>query len=188
MDIHIIRSFTLLAEHLHFGKTADLLNLTQPALTKQIRRLERDLGASLFERGKHGTKLTTVGQLFLNEARSVVQAYDQLLDKGRLFASGQMGRLRIGFGFTTIELIPQVIVELRKKRPNLEISLKDMSSVEQMSGLRSGQLDLGFVRLPVKAEFNFLPILEERLVLIISETLSIPKHATLTDCQGSLLF
>jgi DNA-binding transcriptional LysR family regulator len=184
MDIQIIRAFTLLAEHLHYGRTAELLNLTQPALTKQIHRLEAKLGVTLFERGTHGTKLTTVGQMFLLEARNVIQDFDRLLAFGQQSALGQWGRLRIGFGVTTINLVSRLVVELRKSAPNIVISLKDMSTTEQLNGLREEQLDIGFVRLPVKAEFNSMPIINDRMVLITSEDSPLPKRLALADCHA----
>jgi DNA-binding transcriptional LysR family regulator len=65
MDIRELRSFLILAEQLHFGRASELLHLSQPALTKQINRLEQELGSLLFQRGTHGTKLSSFGRQFL---------------------------------------------------------------------------------------------------------------------------
>jgi len=104
MDLRQIRSFVTLAEQLHFGRAARVLNLSQPALTKQIRRLEEEVGGALLTRSRHGTQLSALGEQFLRGARGSLRDFDELLDRTRRAASGQTGRLRIGFGFHTFEL------------------------------------------------------------------------------------
>ena len=177
-----LRSFVLLAQQLHFGRTARLLNLSQPALTKQIRRVEEDLGCSLFERGKHGTKLTSAGEQFLEEARPIVSGFDRLVEGGRRLARGESGRLRIGFGFHTFELVPRLIGRLRQAVPDVQISLRDMSTLEQTEALRSGRIDAGFVRSPVSKEFEEMPVIRDRLALVSSSDSRLPEKATLKDC------
>jgi DNA-binding transcriptional LysR family regulator len=184
MEMRELRSFVLLAQQLHFGRTARLLNLSQPALTKQIRRVEEDLGCSLFERGKHGTKLTSAGEQFLNEARPIVSGFERLVDAGRSLARGDRGRLRLGFGFHTFELVPRLIARLRHTVPDVQIGLRDMSTVEQIEGLRSGRLDIGFVRSPVSNEFETTPVIRDRLALVSSTDSRLPTKATLDDCAG----
>jgi DNA-binding transcriptional LysR family regulator len=182
MEIRELRSFVLLAQQLHFGRTARLLHLSQPALTKQIRRVEEDLGCSLFERGKHGTKLTSAGEQFLEDARPIVSGFDRLVEGGRRLARGEWGRLRIGFGFHTFELVPRLIARLRQVAPGVQISLRDMSTAEQTEGLRSGRIDAGFVRSPVSKEFDTTPVINDRLALVSSSDSRLPENATLRDC------
>jgi DNA-binding transcriptional LysR family regulator len=182
MDMRELRSFVLLAQQLHFGRTARLLNLSQPALTKQIRRVEEDLGCSLFKRGKHGTKLTSAGEQFLEEARPIVSGFDRLMEGGRRLARGESGRLRIGFGFHTFELVPRLIGRLRQAVPDVQISLRDMSTLEQTEALRSGRIDAGFVRSPVSREFDEMPVIRDRLALVSSSDSRLPGKATLKDC------
>src|SRR6478609_4095131 len=153
MELRDVRSFVILAEQLHYGRSAQLLNLTQPALTKQIRRLEEELGGELFIRGRHGTQLTTLGRDFLRGARASLRDFDELVQRTRRIAAGEIGQLRIGFGFHTFELVPRIIVRLRKNLPSIQISLRDMSTAEQVEALRTEKLDLGFVRLPLSSEF-----------------------------------
>jgi len=184
MDIRELRSFILLSEQLHFGRAAQLLHLSKPALTKQIRRMEEELGSALFERGKHGTAPTAFGTRFLSEARTVVDAFDRLLDRGRQAARGEAGILHLGFGFHTIELVPRLVVRLRKLAPGIEVTLRDMSTAEQVEGLESGEIDLGFVRLPVGNAFETLPVIRDRLALVSSTSSSLPANATLEDCRN----
>jgi DNA-binding transcriptional LysR family regulator len=182
MDIRELRSFVLLAQQLHFGRTARLLHLSQPALTKQIRRVEEDLGFSLFQRGKHGTKLTSAGEQFLEEARPVLSGFDRLVEGGRRLSRGDSGRMRIGFGFHTFELVPRVIARLRQLAPGVEISLRDMSTAEQTEALRARRIDAGFVRALGSKEFETMPVITDRLTLVTSTDSRLPEKASLNDC------
>src|SRR5579863_1917532 len=133
MNIDGLRSFIVLAGHLHFGRAAQALHVSQPALTKQIHRLEETLAGRLFERGKHGTRLTVFGGRFLPQAREQVAGFDRLLASARKEAQGRGGRLNIGFGWYTLELVPQLVVKLRQNEPDIEISLRDLSTADQIS-------------------------------------------------------
>lgn len=179
-----LKSFVLLAEQLHFGRAASLLHLSQPALTKQIRRMEDELGSPLFERGRHGTALSGFGKQFLKDARTAVTEFDRLMARARNTAAGESGRLNIGFGFHTLELVPRLIVRLREIAPGIEVDLRDMSTAEQEAALRSGDLDLGFIRLPTKENFKLLPAIKDRLVLVSSTALPLPPNAGLAECKN----
>lgn len=185
MDIHELRSFTVLAEQLHFGRAANVLNLSQPALTKQIRKIEAELGSPLFDRGKHGTKLTAFGSMWLTSVREMLTNFDQLLTDGKNGASGKTGKLRIGFGAHSLDLVPQVIMKLRKASSAVQISLQDMSTLEQEAALQEGKLDIGFLRMPVElgAAFSQLPVLKDRLALISAANSDFPKTLKLKDCR-----
>lgn len=182
MELREVRSFLTLAEQLHFGRAARLLNLSQPALTKQIRRLEEELGGELFSRGRHGTHLTALGTQFLAGARALVRDGDELLAHARRVARGEVGRLRIGFGFHTFELVPRVVVRLRRSLPAVDISLRDMSTSEQREALRSEKIDLGFFRTPEAREFEALPIIEDRVMLVSSASSKRPESLDLASC------
>lgn len=184
MEMRELKSFVLLAEQLHFGRAARLLNLSQPALTKQIRRMEEELGSDLFERGRHGTMLSSFGKEFLREARGTVAGFDRLMERARSSAQGETGKLEIGFGFHTLELVPRVIVRLREIAPGIEVGLRDMSSAEQADALAAGKLDLGFVRMPIPADFRTMPVIKDRLVLVSSAASPLPPGATLADCKS----
>jgi DNA-binding transcriptional LysR family regulator len=167
MELTRLRSFIVLAERLHFGEAARLLRLSQPALSKQIRQLEDEVGAPLFDRGRHGARLTEVGSLFAEEARRLVQQAEAALEQGRRAARGEVGRLAIGFGFSTVTLVPRVISKFRLRHPGVEIELRDMSTPEQIDALRAGRIHIGFVRLPAERGLRQLPVLEDRLVLAL---------------------
>src|SRR6266545_1723391 len=167
MELTRLRSFVILAERLHFGEAARLLNLSQPALSKQIRQLEDEIGAPLFDRGRHGARLTEVGSLFADEARRLLRQAEVALEQGRRAARGEVGRLAVGFGFSTVTLVPRVISKFRLRYPGVEIELRDMSTPEQIDALHAGRIHIGFVRLPAGKGLRQLPVLEDRLVLAL---------------------
>jgi len=183
MDIREVRSFITLAEQLHFGRAARLLHLSQPALTKQIHRLEEELGGMLFERSRHGTHLTALGRQFLPGARSLVRECDELVTLIRRAAKGEAGRLRIGFGFHTFELVPRIVVRLQKTLPDVDLSLRDMSTTEQIEALRAERIDLGFVRGPAPGEFDSRPVIEDRLMLVSGQSAGLPVNLELEACR-----
>lgn len=185
MELTEVRSFLTLAEQLNFGRAADLLNLSQPALTKQIHRLEEEVGGPLFTRGRRGAQLTAVGQQFLVGARALISDGDKLLALTRRAARGGTGRLRIGFGFHTLELVPRLLVRLRRHLPAVEIGLRDMSTLEQVEGLRANRIDLGFVRLPMDGDdLETFPVIEDRLMLVSGLSIDLPADLTLDACRA----
>lgn len=183
MEIYELRSFVVLAEQLHFGRAAEILHLSQPALTKQIRRLEESVGGALFERGPQGTRLSQLGAQILASARDAVLAFDRVREHGRLVAEGVTGRLRLGFGFHTLELVPRVMAKFRQSAPRVEMSLRDMSSSEQAAALEAGQIDLGFLRLPVTRRLEVLPVAEDRLALVVAEAKGKPVRTSFAQCR-----
>jgi len=186
MRIEELRAFVVLAGHLHFGRTAQVLHMSQPALTKQIRRLEESLGGRLLERGRHGTKLSAFGTRFLAQAKDVVEAFDRLGVAARKAAVGEAGQLRIGFGSYTLELVPRLVVKMRALAPGIEISLRDMSTSEQIAALQAEQLDVGFTRLPLPAsarELQALPVVSGQLALVCPARPFQTGRVSLDDCR-----
>lgn len=183
MEIHEIKAFVLLAEYLHFGRTAKLLNITQPALSKQINKLESFLGNTLFQRDRKTTQLTAFGQQFLKEAQSFMAQYENLCILGQKISSGEQGLLRIGFSHYALEMIPLLIVKFRQERPGIELVLKDLSTHEQLEALRNRQLDIGFVKLSTPTELNTLPVVSEQLALITPRHPDFSRLIHLKDCS-----
>ena len=183
MELALLRSFLALAGQLHFGRTARLLNVSQRALTKRIRQLESEIGGQLFHRGRNGTRLTDVGGLLLDRAGELVRRADQLLDDMRRAARGEIGKLSIGFGFDTFDLVPLVVAQLRRRAPEVQVKLRDMSTREQLVGLSSGTIDIGFVRLPVADDFEQLPVIQDSLAIVRSLESKGKRHLRLADCR-----
>ncbi len=170
MDLRALRSFATLAEQQHFGRAAKALALSQPALSKQLRRLEEEIGAPLLDRGRHGASLTQLGRWFADEARRLIQQADQLLIRSQRAALGEIGLLKVGFGIATLELVPQIIARFRARYPGVDVELHDMPTADQFEALNQGRLDVGFVRLPAGAGLESLRVLDERIVLAQSST------------------
>ena len=109
---------------------------------------------------------------------------DKLLALARRAAHGEIGRLRIGFGFHTLELVPRLLVRLRRSLPEVELTLRDMSTREQVEGLRESRIDLGFVRLPLgDADLETRPVIEDRLMWISGSSLNLPPDASLAAAK-----
>jgi DNA-binding transcriptional LysR family regulator len=167
-----LRAFVLLADHRHFGRTADLLHVTQPALTKQIQRLEDKVGGPLVVRGYREVQLTEAGRVLLTRARLLLQESAATLEAAQRAVRGQVGVLRIGFGIASVQqLLPEVLRRYRGAYPDVEIRLQEMVTADQVAALTRGQIDIGFVRLPVADErIETRAILKERLVV------ALPSH------------
>jgi DNA-binding transcriptional LysR family regulator len=171
MELKLLRAFLTVAELRHFGHAAEVLCVSQPALSKQIVALEDSVGARLFERGRHGAELTTFGAGFLPDAQSLVRDADEVLTRARESSSGTRGYLRVGLGLSTLTLAPQLIAEFRRQYPKVNVTLNDLSSAEQGRRLLAGKLDVGFLRLPADSGLDAFPVLDEALAL------AVPQHA-----------
>ncbi len=164
-----LRAFVALANHLHFGRAADELHVTQPALSKQIQRLEQRVGGPLVVRRYRDVRLTTAGQVLLARARPLLREAAATMEAATLAARGQLGVLRIGFGVATLlDLLPTVLLRFRSAFPRVDLRMRDMSTPGQLAALVRGDLDVGFVRLPVDdRRIVARPILHERLVAAV---------------------
>src|ERR1700731_1469064 len=139
MELRQIRSFLSIAETLHFGRTAELIHLSQPALSLQIRALEEELGVRLFERNRRKTTLTAAGLAFRDEAVAALSQLEQAIRRARLAANGKLGLLRIGFVSTAAsEIVPNIIRQFRELNPEVEISLRPITTGDQVQMLETG--------------------------------------------------
>ncbi|QNQ11954.1 LysR family transcriptional regulator [Sphingomonas alpina] len=166
MEVSQLRAFVTLADLQHFGRAADRLHITQPALTKRLQALEARIGARLFERDRTGTALTPVGKALVADAARIVADAEAWSARARAVVNGIEGRLDIGFGLSTIDLAPRLVGAFRRAYPTVAVSLNDFSSSEQIERLRDGRLDLGFVRFPVPAaDIASRPLMTGQLAL-----------------------
>ncbi|MFM5471433.1 LysR substrate-binding domain-containing protein [Aeromonas veronii] len=167
MELRDLKAFVTLGEVLHFGQAAVRQHVTQSALSKQIRRLEEELGGELFERNASTTRLTGLGRALYEDARTVVIQSEQLSRTARDVLAGNVGTLRIGFGVATKILVPAVIARFRAERPQVTIELNDLSTHHQLLALSEGKLDLGFCRLPAPKGWHAMPVERAHFVAVL---------------------
>lgn len=167
MELRDLKAFVTLGEVLHFGQAAVRQHVTQSALSKQIRRLEEELGGELFERNASSTRLTVLGRTLYQDASAVVAASEQLGRTARDVLAGNSGTLRIGFGVATKILVPAAIARFRTERPQVTIELNDLSTHHQLLALSEGKLDLGFCRLPAPKGWHCLPVVRAHFVAVL---------------------
>jgi DNA-binding transcriptional LysR family regulator len=179
MELRDLRAFAILAETLHFSQAAARQHVSQSALSKQIRRLEQELGGALFERTAACTRLTGLGHALQQEAVSIIDKSEQLVRRAHDIQSGVEGTLRIGFGVATNQLVPAAISAFRKQKPRVKIALRDLSTHHQIMALHDGTLDIGFCRLPVPAGWPYLPVVEARFTAVLPASYN--PELTLTE-------
>ena len=171
LELALLHSFVRLAELEHFGQTAEELHISQPALTKQIKKLEERVGGRLVDRDTRHFELTAAGRVLLESARSLLARAEQAERKLELALEGKAGILRVGFGTAPLSAgLGPLLREFRTNYPHVEVNLTDMSSPAQVDALEKGDIDVGFVRIPVNSTvLTAIPLLEEKLVLAYPE-------------------
>lgn len=165
-DPRLLRSFTTLADELHFGRAAERLNVAQPALSQQIARLERQLGVRLFARTRRSVELTATGRAVLTAARAAVDAHAQV----EAIARGERGELRVGLSPGAHYVSQAVLAAFAKSRPHVRIRATHDSSGALARGVAAGALDVGIgfcTEAPPGAVCE--PLAEERAVLAVPE-------------------
>jgi LysR family transcriptional regulator, hydrogen peroxide-inducible genes activator len=163
-----LRYFESLARHGHFGRAADACAISQPALSMQIRELEGELGAALFERGARQIRLTSFGEEFGLRARNILRSVDELEDLARASGDGLAGRLRIGVIPTIAPyLLPTIIGNLTRQYADLEIHVRETVTPKLIQELSEGRLDTAIVALPVsEPSFAEVALFAEDFVLV----------------------
>lgn len=142
-----LRCFVAVAEELSFRRAADRLVLSQPALSRQIQRLEQILGFAVLARTTRSVELTAAGAVFLERAREVLTLCADARHAGAEVASGARGRVRVGF--TTVAAIGALapwLTTMRSSYPDIELALREARSADQLELLLRGRLDLAFAR------------------------------------------
>jgi DNA-binding transcriptional LysR family regulator len=190
MELRQLRYFVAVADELHFTRAAARLGIAQPPLSQQVRRLEKDLGVQLLERTNRRVQLTDFGRAFLIEAKLTLAQADRAVDIAKGMRKAQPGRLVIGAQVTAeVSVLPRLLPRFLKRLPDVNVLLQSpLNPREQVAMLRGGQIDVGFLRLPVHdPALVVLPILREALVaaLPIRHPLARRRYVTLQDLASS---
>ena len=169
MNFKQLNYFIAVAEELHFGRAAERLGIAQPPLSRQIRQMEEDLQAILFNRGRSSIALTQAGERLLLRGRAILSAVDDTLLEVRRLGQGAEGRLRIGFvGSSTYGILPNIIKSFRATYPAINLSLIPMNNAQLHKQLVGREIDVAFARPALDdAEFAVKKLVEERLILAL---------------------
>jgi LysR family transcriptional regulator, benzoate and cis,cis-muconate-responsive activator of ben and cat genes len=143
MELRHLRYFVAVAELQNFTRAATRLRVAQPALSRQIRDLEDELGAPLLERNPRRVRLTEAGAVFLPEAKAVLQRAAEAAQAVRAVGRGERGEINVGYAPTpTVELLPCTLHAFQNLAPGVRVTLHDLSTEEMLHGLHDGKLDL----------------------------------------------
>jgi len=146
LELRHFRHFAMLANELHFGRAAEKLAITQPALSASISQLEADLGAPLFDRSHKTITLTDAGRALLPEALGILAQSERAAELAKAANEGHRGWLNISFSGSMIYAgVPQLIAAYRRSEPDILTSLTEHSRAEQLDALAHGRVDAGFV-------------------------------------------
>ncbi|EMM3425515.1 LysR substrate-binding domain-containing protein [Klebsiella aerogenes] len=179
MDYRQLQAFTVLAEELHFGRAAQRLHITQPALTQQIKSFENALELRLFTRDRRNVALTAEGQFLLAEARMILGHCDKFRENARSLRQGRKGQLKIGYVGSAIfdPALSVLIGNYRQRKPEADLLIEEHNVNDLITGLLSETVDLAFIRSPGAQydELESLDIATRPLVAVV------PRHHPLAS-------
>jgi len=180
LDLRLVRYFTVVADHRHFGRAAAALRIAQPSLSRQIRRLERQLGARLLDRTPRGTRLTEAGEVFLPRAKGLLRSAAQAAVHARAAAEPS----RITIGYTTGLIVTQAVRELQRRHPEADVHTLHLAWNEPRAALLDHRVDAAVTRLPFPTDQLHVTVLrdEPRVLLVpLDHRLAGQEFVTLGD-------
>jgi DNA-binding transcriptional LysR family regulator len=180
LDLRLVGYFVVVAEHSHFGRAATALRVAQPSLSRQIRRLEQQLGVRLLDRTPQGTRLTDAGQVFLPKAKALLRSAVQARAQAR--AAAQPSRITIGY--TMGMITTPAVRELRRENPDADVQVTHLDWNQARDALLEHRVDAVVTRLPFPTEQLHVTVLydEPRVLAIpIDHRLAGRASVTLDD-------
>lgn len=180
LDLRLVRYFTAVAEHRHFGRAAEALHVTQPSLSRQIRRLEQQLGARLLERTPQGSRLTEAGEVFLPRAKALLRSAGQAAALTRAAAEPS----RITVGYTLGIIVTPAVRALRERFPDADVRTTYVDWNERTSVLPELKVDVLVTRLPFPTDGTQVTVLysEPRVLVVpVGHRLAGRESVTLDD-------
>lgn len=179
-----------LSKSLNFSQTAEKLGISQPALSKQILSLEKEVGVELFDRKKTPISLTAAGEYFFLKARELLYSEDQLYRSMDRFKNGEFGSLAIGISpFRSLYLLPQVTAKVKEKYPGVKIILHEAGSEQLRREAAEGRYDFAVVNLPVdESVLDIIPIEQDTLVLAVPNSMADKINNSNTDDSKKINF
>jgi DNA-binding transcriptional LysR family regulator len=179
LDLRLVRYFTVVAAHRHFGRAAAELMVAQPSLSRQIRHLERQLGARLFDRTPQGTTLTEAGEVFLPRARALLKSAAQAAAATK--AAAQPSKVTIGY--TPGLFITPAVRNLRHQCPDADVQTLFLDWNEPRAALLDRRVDAVVTRLPIATDGLHVTILydEPRLLMVPADHRLAGKESVTLD-------
>jgi DNA-binding transcriptional LysR family regulator len=148
-DLRRLQYFLGVAREQNFTRAAERLHVAQPALSRQVRQLEQELGVELLHRTTHEFELTEAGRFLLDRGPALLAAADELWRGVRTFGTGERGTVVVAYGASaSYETAPRLLRGLAERRPGIEVTTQVKSVGEILAGLTEGSIDLGLVRCP----------------------------------------
>jgi LysR family hydrogen peroxide-inducible transcriptional activator len=187
-----LRYFDALARHGHFGRAAEACSISQPALSMQIKEMERALGSALLERSARQLALTQFGEELLQRVRDILRSVDELGDFARATQDRLAGRLRVGMIPTIAPyLLPKVIENLARLHPELDIHVRETLTPKLIKEVAEGRLDTAIVALPVsETSLTEVALFTENFLLVRpgeAEGTPVPSRDMLREMRLLLL-
>ncbi|QMU74641.1 LysR family transcriptional regulator [Streptacidiphilus sp. PB12-B1b] len=169
-ELRRLRYFLAVAEERNFTRAAERLHIAQPALSRQVRELERELGVELLSRTTHQVVPTEAGRMLMERGPGLLEAAESLWRGVRGFADGRLGSITLGYGMSAgYETAPQLLLAMSEEAPGIEVSARVMVFADIVDGVAAGTLDVGLVRCaPPQQELVLTLLRLERQGVIIS--------------------
>jgi DNA-binding transcriptional LysR family regulator len=189
MELRHLRYFVAVAEELHFGRAARKLFLSQPALSRQILELEKELGTALFLRTNREVRLTVAGVSFLRHAREILNHVERSKSEARSMGRGGLGCLEIGYiSSLGAQVVPRIVRAFRSQHPEVEVRLRFLIPPNHLAQIQTAQIDVALVHeSDVPKELAVEPLLEERYVVAAPEGHALDRRGpvTLRELDGA---
>ena len=181
MQVHQLAYFESVSRHLHFTRAAEELNVAQPSVSQQIRKLEAELGAPLFHRMKRHVALTEAGKMLLPHARAVLQQLEEARMAVQELSGLRTGTLAVGAPPSVgTHLFPKALAAFSSRHPGIALTFREAGSRALVQHLEEGELDLAVVIQPIRhPALETQPLLEEELLL------AVPRGHRLARADGS---
>ena len=169
LGFELIHSFVVVAEELNFRRSAERLNIDQSALTRRIQKLEQSLGFKLFERTTREVSLTPAGMSYFRDNAQLVAQHEAAVQTARRVAQGKAGHLRIGYmAFAATELMPQAVARFRRHAPEIDVSLRYISTQKQKLALAHDEIDVGYLIGPFEHPDFHSVLLSSELLYVVT--------------------
>lgn len=190
MKLRQLEYFVMVADEGGFNRAAHRLHVAQPSLSVQIRLLEEEIGARLFERDKHHVFLTQAGKRFQQQARSILSLAETAKIEARCAEAGELGILNVGYSASAMfsNALPTAIRQFRRLYPHVLLTLSDCPSLEQLHSLLDRTLDLGILRKPeirIPSGIEVSEWYRARLVVAIQDDHPLARRPSLSLSQLS---